>query len=77
MPTVLRIGPYRFFFFSNEGNELPHIHVKAASNQSKFWLDPVELVHNYGFSARELTVIERIIREHQAELLEAWYEHLG
>lgn len=77
MPTVLRVGRFRFFFFSNEGVEPPHIHVKAAEHEAKFWLDPVSLVANYGFRSRDLTEIERHIRDHQAELLEAWHEHLG
>ncbi len=47
MPTVLRIGRLRFFFFSNESQEPPHIHVKAAENEAKFWLDPIGLAFNY------------------------------
>lgn len=27
LPTVAKIGPYRFFFFANENDEPPHIHV--------------------------------------------------
>ncbi len=77
MPTVLRVGRYRFVFFSNENREPPHIHAKAESSQAKFWLDPIALASNYGFKAHELNEIERIIAEHQAELLEAWHEHLG
>lgn len=77
MPTVLRVGRYRFFFFSNEGQEPPHIHVKGAGDEAKYWLDPVELAADYGFNARELTEIERIVEEHQERLLEAWHEHLG
>ena len=77
MPAVLRIGRYRFFFFSNEGDEPPHIHVKAAEHEAKFWLDPVSLETNYGFRSRDLNEIERLIREHQDELLEAWNEHLA
>ncbi len=80
MPTVLRIGPYRFFFFSNEGvdvsREPPHIHAKADQKQAKFWLDPISLAVNHGFKPHELNQIERIVKEHQAEMLEAWYEHL-
>lgn len=41
MPTVLKIGGYRFFFYSNEGNEPPHIHVEKSDSLAKFWLDPV------------------------------------
>jgi len=76
MPTVLRRGPFRFFFFSNEGQEPPHIHVKAAENEAKFWLDPIELTANYGFNGKELTRIRRLVEEHQITFLEAWHEHL-
>jgi hypothetical protein len=77
MPTVLRIGRYRFAFFSNEGQEPPHIHIKAGGDQAKFWLEPVALASNYGFRAHELNEIEQIIREHQIEFIEAWHEHLS
>ena len=77
MPTVFKIGRYRFVFFSNEGNEPPHIHIKAGSDQAKFWLDPIELASNYGFKAHELNELNKIIQEHQKDLLEAWHEHLG
>jgi Domain of unknown function (DUF4160) len=36
MPTVLRGNGYRFYFFSNEGYEPPHIHVDKESNSAKF-----------------------------------------
>jgi len=77
MPTVLREGRYRFYFFSNEGQEPPHIHIKAGSDQAKFWLDPIDLASNYGFGAHELNQIERIIEQHQIELIEAWNEHFS
>ena len=77
MPTVLRVGPYRFFFFSNEGREPPHIHVKAGSDEAKFWLDPAALASNYGFNNRELNEVMDLVHRHLDELLEAWHEHLG
>ncbi len=77
MPTVLRVGRFRFIFFSNEGNEPPHIHVKASGDEAKFWLDPIGLAANYGFKAHELNEIEDIIRKHRTKLMEAWYEHLS
>ncbi len=76
MATVLRVGRYRFVIYSNEGNEPPHIHVKANRDEAKFWLDPIALAANYGFKAHELNEIERCVREHQAELMEAWHERL-
>ncbi len=74
MPTVLRIGRYRFSFFSNERNEPPHVHVHAGGDEVKFWLAPIEVESNYGFNVRELNEIERIIEEHQQQLMEAWHE---
>ena len=76
MPTVLRIGRYRFYFYSNEGIEPPHIHVKAGSDQAKFWLEPIGLAANYGFRGHELNEIARLLQEYQGLLLEAWNEHL-
>ena len=72
MPTVLRIGRFRFFFYSNENNEPPHIHVKAAENEAKFWLNPVRLAFNHGYRSHELNEVERLVKDNQAALLEAW-----
>ncbi len=33
MPTVLRWGPYRAFFYSNERGEPAHVHVRAGNPQ--------------------------------------------
>ena len=55
MPTVLRIGPYRFHFYSREANERPHIHVAREDFEEKFWPHPVSLAANYGFSTAEKT----------------------
>ena len=72
MPTVLRIGPYRFYFYSHEPNEPPHVHVDRDEDTAKFWLNPVSLADSLGFSGRELRRIEQIVVEHQRELQEAW-----
>jgi hypothetical protein len=76
MPVVLRVGQYRFFFFSNEGSEASHIHVRASGDEAKFWLDPVQLAANYGFNASEIKEIERLVVEHRDDLIGAWHEHL-
>ena len=75
MPTVLRSGPYRIYFFSHEPNEPRHVHVDRDEESAKFWLNPVALAANYGFAARELNTIERILRDNEAMLIEAWNEH--
>ncbi len=77
MPTVLRSGPYRFYFYSHEPNEPPHVHVDHDDNSTEFWLEPISLARNLGFSGHELRTIERIIRDNQQELLEAWNGWFG
>jgi len=73
----LRIGRFRFFLYSNEGQEPPHIHVKARGDEAKFWLDPLALAANHGFNGRELIAIEHLIAQHRPGFLEAWDEHFG
>lgn len=75
MPTILRIGRFRFFFFSNEGSEPPHIHVKAGESIAKFWLNPVELAANYGFNGKTLRRLEGMVEEHRELFQEAWNEY--
>jgi len=53
MPTVLRIGHYRFFFYAGDRNELPHVHVEQGDNKAKFWLAPVRLQNSGGFNRRD------------------------
>ena len=77
MPTVLRVGRFRFFFYSNEGSEPPHIHVQAGEQQAKFWLAPIELVANYGFRGSELREVQTIIVAHHEAILEAWNDFFG
>jgi hypothetical protein len=77
MPTVLRSGPYRFYFYSHEPNEPPHIHVDRDDSSAKFWLDPVQLAANFGFRAHELRTLQLMVIEHQTRFLEAWDEFFG
>jgi hypothetical protein len=77
MPTILQDGPYAFVFFSSDGGEPPHIHVKRDRKIIKFWLDPVRLAKNRRFSQHELRRIGRLVRVHREELLEAWHDYFG
>jgi len=77
MPTILRSGPYRFFFYSGDRNEPPHIHVEHGGSEAKFWLDPVRLEHSRGFADKELNRIQGIIQDHQTTLLGSWHEFFG
>lgn len=77
MPTVLRVGPFRFYFYSHEPNEPPHIHVDRDDLSAKFWLDPVSLARNFGFNARELNKLQSLMQDNQRLLLEAWNGYFG
>lgn len=77
MPGILREGPYRVYFYSHEPNEPPHVHVDRDERSAKFWLRPVALNRNLGFGAAELRRIERLVREHSTEFLEAWHGYFG
>jgi hypothetical protein len=76
-PTVLKIGPYRFFFNSREEIR-PHIHVSCTAGVAKFWLEPlVALASYYRLSSRELRQIENIVREREDEFKSAWDKHFA
>ena len=75
MPTVLRVGPYRVYFYSHDLSEPPHVHVDRDLQSAKFWLAPVALARNLGFSPKELRTIERMLIENEKDLLEAWNDH--
>lgn len=77
MPNILRIGPYRFYFYSHEPNEPPHVHIDRDDLSVKFWLNPVGLARNFGFNERELRKLKSLVMEHQTEFLEAWHEYFG
>jgi hypothetical protein len=75
MPTVLRRGPYRFFFYSGDLAEPEHVHVRRERHVAKVWLSPLRLEHSGGLDRREINAILRIIEEHYEALMEAWRDH--
>jgi hypothetical protein len=77
MPTILKIGPYRFFFYAGDRDEPIHVHVEREDNVAKYWLDPARLQSSGGFSRFELKRIGNIIVENQQKLMEAWNEYFG
>jgi hypothetical protein len=77
MSTILRVGPYRFFFYSNENGEPAHIHVERDSSTAKFWLEPVSLADNYGFSSKQLREIHEIVVSNRFFLLQSFVEFHG
>ena len=78
MPTVQGIpGPYRFYVYSFDCNEPVHVHARRERATCKFWLDPLALAANSGFTPGELNRIRRIILEDHELIREAWREHCG
>ena len=74
MPTVLRSGPYRCFFYAGDRDEPPHVHVERDDCEAKLWLDPVRLQWSHGFGASEVRNVEKLVVEHQQHLLDGWNE---
>ena len=76
MPTVLKVQGHRFFFFSREDDEPPHIHVESAENAAKFWLNPITLTWAVGYNSKELRQVRELVEGNVHLFLEKWYEHL-
>jgi hypothetical protein len=74
MPTILRIGAYRFFFYANDRDEPPHVHVERENKKAKFWIDPVRLERSGRFDRHEINHIGRMVEENKKILLRGWNE---
>lgn len=77
MPTVFRPNGYRFFFYSNEGAEPAHVHIRKDDDEAKVWLHDFSVAMNVGYTTRELNEIPRIVHAEQARLREAWDDFFG
>jgi hypothetical protein len=74
MPTVLRAGPFRLFFYAGDGGEPPHVHIERDECEAKFWLDPVRLERSHGFARKDINRIRKLVARHRERLLESWHE---
>jgi uncharacterized protein DUF4160 len=74
MPTVLKNGPYRLFFYRDEPS---HVHIERDKNIAKFWLDPVRLQNSGGFGRTELNRIQKLVDENREDLLRSWNEYFN
>src|SRR3954451_11318448 len=77
MPTVLRSGPYRFFFYSGDRDEPPHVHVERDDCEAKFWLDALRLERSRGFTRQETTHVQAVVEGSQRDLLDRWNEYFN
>ena len=77
MPTICRVGPYRFFCFASDGDEPQHVHVERDMAHAKFWLDPVRLDRSSGFRSHEINRIHEIVEENREHLIRSWTVYFG
>jgi hypothetical protein len=76
-PTVLRDGPFRFFFFSREESRM-HVHVSPPDGEAKFWLKPdVELATQTGLAVHVVNEAKQLVEEHLQEIIDAWNKHFS
>ncbi|MFN0016199.1 MAG: DUF4160 domain-containing protein [Saprospiraceae bacterium] len=75
MPTILRLLGFRFFFYSNEGKELPHVHVEKGDAQGKYWLDSLEKDYMDGFPKGKEKQVREIVSEHKEKFYQNWHDH--
>jgi hypothetical protein len=75
MPTVLRSGPYRFFFYASDRHEPTHVHAERDSSKAKFWLEPIALQSSSGFSRADLNFLHRLIEQNHELLLNGWHDY--
>lgn len=75
MPEILRARGYRFFFYSKENDEPPHVHVEQGGSRAKVWLEPVALATQRGFNTKELNWIQRFIEKNEQLFRQRWDEH--
>lgn len=77
MPTIHRQDGFRFYFFSHEPNEPPHVHIDKGEATIKVWLDSLTVAKSRGFRAHEIRGIILMVETHRKRMLEAWHEHFG
>jgi hypothetical protein len=74
MPTLLRKNGFRFFFYSREGHEPPHVHVIGRGGEMKVWLQPVKIARHFGLSAHDRRDVLQIMMENIKFFRDKWRE---
>jgi hypothetical protein len=79
MPTLMTVGPYRFFIVMRDCDERAHVHVAGGGGrEAKCWLVPeVEMAANHGYTRHELDRIERLVRDMAERLIRRWNDECG
>ena len=77
MPSILDVEGFRFFFFSDERQEPPHVHVEKGEGAAKLWLQPVRVAYTHDLTPTEIRRIRELTFEHQAAFVERWNEYFS
>ena len=81
MPTILLVKGWRFFFYSNEGNEPIHIHCKKAEKECKYWLDCENYAlleaYSYNMNSKDKREVKRIVFEYFEFVESEWNKFYG
>jgi hypothetical protein len=77
MPTLLRVGPYRFSIVMADCIERAHVHVSGGNGACKLWLSPISIARSAGYGPREQRAIMQAAEAHQQLLVQRWDEECG
>lgn len=81
MPTILMIFGWRFFFYSNEGNEPIHIHCQNGDMECKYWLDveniDIEEDYSYNMNSKDKREVRKIIFSYFDLIEQQWNKYQG
>lgn len=74
MPNIFRKLGFRFFFYSHEGDEPPHVHIEKGKGRGKYWIEPVEKSYMFKFKKQEEKQVKKIVHQEQETFKKKWYE---
>jgi len=79
MPTILLVRGWRVYFYSEEGNEPPHVHATKAEAECKLWLRSetyeIEEAWSHRLTPRLRREIRKIVFDHFDLILDEWNRH--
>ena len=76
MPTIFIFFGFRFMFYSND-HEPIHVHVIKDGNETKYNVSPLTQIYNHGFKKHDIALIESIISENEAVIIDRWKEYFN
>jgi hypothetical protein len=73
-PTIHDEDGFRFWFWSADRTEPPHVHVEKGGAEAKWWLIPIREDWSSGFNSSQRRRIRDILFEQLDRMLERWHE---